>query len=178
MREMTLAAGTNLGSYRILSQLGAGGMGEVFRAHDTRLGRDVAIKVILEAFAADRERLLRFEREAKTLATLNHPNVATLYGIEEADGRHFLVMELVEGHTLAEHIAEGAIPLEQALAFGRQVAEALEAAHERGIVHRDLKPANIKVTPDERWSRDLSRAHRRSRAGRSMPHLRAGGSSD
>jgi serine/threonine-protein kinase len=147
---MTLAAGTNLGPYRILSPLGAGGMGEVFRAHDSKLGRDVAIKVILEAFAADRERLLRFEREAKALATLNHPNVATLYGMEEADERHFLVMELVDGHTLAEHLAHGAIPLEQALAFGRQVAEALEAAHEKGIVHRDLKPANIKVTPDDK----------------------------
>jgi serine/threonine-protein kinase len=147
---MTIGAGTRLGQYEILNAIGAGGMGEVFRARDTRLGREVAIKVILETFIADRDRLLRFEREAKALATLNHPNVATLYGMEEAAGRHFLVMELVEGNTLAEHVAPGAIPLERALTFARQIAEALETAHEKGIVHRDLKPANIKVTPDDK----------------------------
>ena len=147
---MTLAAGANLGPYKIVSPLGAGGMGEVYRARDTRLGREIALKVILEAFAADREFLNRFEREAKALATLNHPNVATLHGMEEANGRHFLVMELVEGQTLGEQIANGAIPLERVVALGRQIAEALEAAHEKGIVHRDLKPANIRITPEDK----------------------------
>jgi serine/threonine protein kinase len=147
---MTLDAGTNLGPYRVVCPLGAGGMGEVYRARDTKLGREIALKVILEAFAADREFLNRFEREAKALATLNHPNVATLHGMEEANGRHFLVMELVEGQTLGEQIANGAIPLERVLALGRQIAEALEAAHEKGIVHRDLKPANIRITPEDK----------------------------
>ena len=125
-------------------------MGEVYRARDRRLGREVAIKVVLEAFVADPERLTRFEREAKALATLNHPNVATLYGMEEADGRHFLVMELVEGHTLAEHVAEGPIPLERALAVGRQVAEALEAAHEKGSSIAISSPRTSRSRPT-RW---------------------------
>ena len=127
-------------------------MGEVYRARDTRLDRHVALKLVLEAFVADRERALRFEREAKTLAALNHPNIATLHGLEQADGRHFLVMELVEGETLAERIARHPSGRRSttALPLARQIAEALEAAHEKGIVHRDLKPANIKVTPDDK----------------------------
>jgi serine/threonine protein kinase len=124
-------------------------MGEVFRARDSRLGREVAIKIVLEQFTADRERLVRFEREARALAALNHPNIAALYGIEEDAGRHFLVMELVPGQTLGERLAGGPLSLEPALVLARQMAEALEAAHEKGIVHRDLKPANIKITPDD-----------------------------
>jgi serine/threonine protein kinase/Tol biopolymer transport system component len=153
---MTLAPGTRLGSYEVLSSLGEGGMGEVFRARDIRLGRDVAIKVILEAFVADRDRLLRFEREAKVLAALNHPNIATLHGWEEADGRHFLVMELVPGRTLGEAIRgkfEGQSPtfdVSWAVSIAFQMAEALEAAHEKGVVHRDLKPANVRITPDDK----------------------------
>ena len=145
---MALLAGTRLGSYEIVALLGAGGMGEVYRAHDTRLGRDVAIKILPEAFAADVDRVARFQREAKTLAALNHPNIAAIYGLEQADGVHALVMELVEGEDLSQRIARGAIPLAEALPIGKQMADALEVAHEQGIVHRDLKPANIKVRAD------------------------------
>jgi serine/threonine-protein kinase len=145
---MTLSAGTRLGPYEILSALGAGGMGEVYRATDTALGRQVAIKVLPDAFAQDAERLARFEREAKTLAALNHPHIAQIYGLERSTGTQALVMELVEGEDLSQRIARGAIPLDEALPIARQIAEALEAAHEQGIIHRDLKPANIKVTPD------------------------------
>ncbi len=124
-------------------------MGEVYQAHDTKLGRDVAIKVLPEAFAHDPERLSRFQREAKTLASLNHPNIAHIYGLEENGGSSYLVMELVPGDTLADRIKrDGAIPVVEALGIAKQIAEALEAAHEKGIVHRDLKPANIKVTPE------------------------------
>ena len=123
-------------------------MGEVYRARDTRLDRDVAIKVLPESFAADPERVARFQREAKTLAALNHPNIAIIHGLEESDGVKALVMELVEGSTLADRIAQGAIPIDEALPIAKQIAEALEAAHEQGIIHRDLKPANIKVRPD------------------------------
>ena len=143
-----LSAGTKLGPYEILAALGAGGMGEVYRARDTRLDRTVAIKVLPEAFAADTERVARFEREAKTLASLNHPHIAAIYGLEDADGVKALVMELVEGEDLSQRIARGAIPLDEALPIAKQIAEALEAAHEQGIIHRDLKPANIKVRPD------------------------------
>ncbi len=132
--------------YRIAGKLGEGGMGEVYRATDTKLGRDVAIKVIPEAFARDSGRMARFRREAQVLASLNHPNIAAIYGVEEGA----LVMELVEGSTLAQRIAAGPIPLDEALPIARQIAEALEYAHERGIVHRDLKPANIKITPEDR----------------------------
>ena len=126
-----------------------GGMGEVYQAHDTKLGRDVAIKVLPEAFAHDPERLSRFQREAKMLAALNHPNIATIYGLEQSNGTSYLVMELVSGETLAERIKrDGAVPIEEALAIAKQIAEALEAAHEKGIIHRDLKPANVKVTPE------------------------------
>ena len=132
--------------YRITSKLGEGGMGEVWRATDTKLGRDVAIKVLPEAFARDPDRMARFTREAQMLASLNHPNIAAIYGVEE----RALVMELVEGPTLAERIAAGPIPLDDALPIAKQIAEALEYAHERSIIHRDLKPANIKITPEAR----------------------------
>jgi serine/threonine protein kinase len=143
--------GRQLGPYRILSPLGAGGMGEVYRAHDSKLGRDVAIKTLPPEFARDPERLARFRREARALATLNHPNIAAIYGLEESDNVDCLVLELVEGETLAERIKRmGPLPVEKALDYARQVAEALEAAHSKGMVHRDLKPANVKVTPEGR----------------------------
>jgi serine/threonine protein kinase len=142
--------GQRIGSYEILSLLGTGGMGEVYRATDMRLGRRVAVKVLPDALAQDPERIARFEREAKLLASLNHANIAALYGLEEFGGRHFLVMELVEGDTLAERIARGPIPVEQALKIIHQIADALELAHENGIVHRDLKPTNVKVTPEDK----------------------------
>ena len=140
--------GTQLGSYEILSALGKGGMGEVWRARDQKLGREVAIKTLPEEFAQDEERLARFEREAKLLASLNHPNIAAIYGLEEDNGTRFLVLELVEGDTLAERLKRGAIPVEESLTLALQIAEALEAAHEKGVIHRDLKPLNIKITPD------------------------------
>ena len=146
---MPILTGERLGPYEILSAIGAGGMGEVYQAHDTRLGRDVAIKVLPEAFAHDPERLSRFQREAKMLAALNHPNIATIYGLEQANGTSYLVMELVPGETLQQRIVrEGALAVDEALAIAKQIAEALEAAHEKGIIHRDLKPANVKVTPE------------------------------
>src|SRR6185436_17426893 len=145
---MSLSPGDKLGPYEILALLGAGGMGEVYRAHDPRLRRDVAIKVLPLAFTQDRERLARFEREAQLLAQLHHPHIASIFGLEEADGARALVMELVEGPTLELRLANGALPLEEALSIARQITEALEAAHEKGIVHRDLKPQNIKAAPD------------------------------
>ena len=174
---MALTAGQRLGPYEVVSAIGAGGMGEVYRARDTKLGRDVAIKILPDLFAGDADRLARFEREAQVLASLNHPNIAAIYGLEEGlagqagpagqalTPTRALVMELVEGPTLAERIANvgrvlsdpptGAagstgpgLQLDEALAIARQIAEALEAAHEQGIIHRDLKPANIKVRPD------------------------------
>jgi Tol biopolymer transport system component len=145
---VTLPAGTQLGAYRIATVLGVGGMGEVYRAHDTKLGRDVALKILPQAFRSEPERLARFEREARALAALNHPNIAAIYGVEEQAGVHALVLELVEGTTLAERIAGRPIPIAESLAIARQIVDALEAAHERGIVHRDLKPANIKVTDE------------------------------
>ena len=145
---MALASGTRLGPYEIVSPLGAGGMGEVYRAHDTKLGRDVALKIVPELFAADRDRLARFTREAQTLAALNHPNIAHIHGLEESGGVRALIMELVEGEDLAQRLVRGPIPLDEALPIARQIAEALEAAHEQGIIHRDLKPANIKIRDD------------------------------
>ena len=142
---MTLEAGSRLGGYEITGPLGAGGMGEVYRARDTRLGREVAIKVLPSALADDPERLERFEREAKALAALNHPHVATLYGMERHDGVPFLAMELVDGPTLEDRIAQGPMTADEARVVFGQIAEGLEAAHERGIVHRDLKPANIRL---------------------------------
>ncbi|HVH58503.1 MAG TPA: serine/threonine-protein kinase, partial [Vicinamibacterales bacterium] len=143
---MSLSSGARIGSYEIVGAIGAGGMGEVYRARDTKLDRDVAIKVLPDLFADDPERLHRFEREAKTLAAFNHPNIAQVHGVLEQPAA--LVMELVEGEDLASRIARGPIPLDEALPIARQIAEGLEAAHERGIIHRDLKPANIKVRDD------------------------------
>ena len=141
--------GKTLGHYEIIEPLGAGGMGEVYRARDTKLDRDVAIKVLPEDFATDADRLARFEREAKLLAQLNHANIATIHGFEDADGVRFIAMECVEGETLSGRLAESEpIELVEVLEIARQVAEALEAAHESGIVHRDLKPANVKVTAE------------------------------
>jgi Tol biopolymer transport system component len=140
--------GRDVGSYHVLGLLGAGGMGEVYRARDTRLKRDVALKVLPDTFAQDADRLARFQREAELLASLNHPNIAGVYGLEESDGVRALVMELVEGPTLADRIQMGPIPADDALPIARQIAEALEAAHERGVIHRDLKPANVKLRPD------------------------------
>jgi serine/threonine protein kinase/WD40 repeat protein len=140
--------GKSLVHYEITSEIGRGGMGEVYQAKDTKLGRDVAIKVLPEEFALDKDRVARFQREAKLLASLNHPNIAAIHGLEESEGIHFLVMELIEGQTLKDRIKSGPIPVEEALKLALQMAEALEAAHENGVIHRDLKPANIKVTPD------------------------------
>ena len=138
--------GTRLGVYEILAPIGAGGMGEVYRARDTKLGREVAIKVLPDEFSRDQERVARFEREAKLLASLNHPNIATLHGLEHAGGIHFLVMELIEGESLAERLRKGPLPLEQALRYATQIADGLSTAHRRGVVHRDLKPGNIMLT--------------------------------
>jgi eukaryotic-like serine/threonine-protein kinase len=145
---MPIAIGARLGPYEIVGPLGTGGMGEVYRARDTKLDREVAIKVLPELFVADPERVARFQREAKTLAALNHPHIGGIYGLEDAGGVHALVLELVEGPTLADRIAQAPIPLDEALPVARQIAEALEAAHEAGIIHRDLRPANIKLRPD------------------------------
>ena len=145
---MALSSGTKLGPYEITAQIGEGGMGEVYQATDTKLKRQVAIKVLPESVAGDSERLARFQREAEVLASLNHPNIAAIHGLEDSDGTKALVMELVEGPTLADRIARGAIPVDEALPIAKQIAEALEAVHERGIIHRDLKPANIKLRPD------------------------------
>ncbi len=145
---MALTSGTRLGPYEITAQIGVGGMGEVYRATDTKLKREVAVKVLPSALAADPERLARFQREAEVLAALNHPNIAAIYGLEEADQTKALVMELVEGPTLADRIAQGAIPVDEALPIAKQIAEALEAAHEQGIIHRDLKPTNVKLRLD------------------------------
>jgi hypothetical protein len=140
--------GQRIAHYRVQEKIGAGGMGEVYRAQDTRLCRDVALKVLPELFARDAERMVRFEREAKVLASLNHPNIASIYGLEESNGARALVMELVEGPTFAERISQGRIPLEEVLTLAKQIADGLEYAHERGIIHRDLKPSNVKLTPE------------------------------
>ena len=145
---MRLAPGSRLGPYEVVAQIGAGGMGEVYRARDTKLGRDVAIKILPESFAHNTERRARFDREARTLASLNHPNIGQIHGLEESDGITALVLELVEGPTLADRVAQGPILLDEALPIARQIADALEAAHERNIIHRDLKPANVKVRAD------------------------------
>jgi serine/threonine protein kinase len=143
-----LGPGSTLGPYEVLDTLGAGGMGEVYRASDGRLKRQVALKVLPPAVAGDADRLARFQREAEVLASLHHPNIAALYGLEESDGVKALVMELVEGPTLADRLASGPLPIAEALSIAQQVATALAAAHEQGIIHRDLKPANIKVGGD------------------------------
>ena len=143
-----LKPGTLLGHYEILNLIGVGGMGEVYRAHDNKLKRDVALKLLPEIFARDPDRVARFRREAQLLASLNHPNIASIYNAEEAGGTHFLVMELVPGETLRERIKPGPLPVEETLHICKQVAAALEHAHEKTVIHRDLKPANVKVTPD------------------------------
>src|ERR1051325_8509516 len=140
--------GTKFAHYEITAHLGSGGMGDVYQATDTKLGRSVAIKLLPAAFASDAERLSRFRLEAQVLASLNHPNIAHIYGLEESGQTRCIVMELVKGETLAERIKRGAIPIEEALVIAKQIAQALEEAHEKGVIHRDLKPANIKVTPD------------------------------
>ena len=145
---MALSEGTKIGPYEVIGLIGQGGMGEVWQARDTTLDRDVALKVLPEAFTSDPDRLARFEREAKVLASLNHPNIGSIYGLEEAEGIKALVLELVEGPTLADRIKRGPIPTDEALPIAKQIAEALEAAHEQGVIHRDLKPANIKVKDD------------------------------
>ena len=141
-------AGKTISHFKVLEKIGQGGMGEVYRAEDTNLSREVAIKVLPEQFTQDPQRLARFEREAKLLASLNHPNIAAIHSFEHSDDIHFLVLELVPGETLQERVAEGPVPLEEALEVCRQIAEGVEAAHERGVIHRDLKPANVKVTPE------------------------------
>ncbi len=176
-----MAIPSRLGAFEVLSLLGEGGMGEVYRARDTKLGREVALKLLPESLSRDEEKLARLEREAHLLASLNHPNIATLHGVEESDGRRYLVMELVPGDTLAERLARGPLGLEESLSVMRQVGEALEAAHDRGIIHRDLKPANVKITPEgkvklldfglakalaeEKSSEDLSRSPTLTREG-------------
>src|SRR5215468_163947 len=145
---MSLKPGTRIGPYEVTLPLGEGGMGVVFRAHDTKLQRDVALKLLPDHFADDSDRLLRFQREAQVLASLNHPNIAQIYGLEESTNTRCIVMELVEGETLQERLRRGPISMEEALPIAVQIAAALEAAHERGIVHRDLKPANIKLRSD------------------------------
>ncbi len=147
---MPLASGTRVGLYEIVALLGEGGMGEVYRARDGKLRRDVALKILPEAFTRDPERLSRFAREAQLLASLSHPNIATIFGVEDSGTTHALVLELIEGPTLADRLTSGSIPVPEALRIATQIAEALEAAHERGIVHRDLKPANVKVTAEDR----------------------------
>ncbi len=143
-----MSAGTKLGVYEILEPIGKGGMGEVYRARDTKLGRDVAIKVLPEEFAREDARLARFDREAKVLASLNHPNIASIHGFEDSGDVKALVLELIDGLTLAQRIERGRIPVSEAIALARQITEALEAGHEAGVVHRDLKPANIKIRED------------------------------
>src|SRR3989442_15845066 len=141
---MSIIAGKTIGSFEVLSIVGRGGMGEVYRARDTKLKREVAIKILPEEFGRDPDRVARFQREAEVLASLNHQNIAAIYDLEEAEGSRFLVLEFVEGETLAERIGRGPIPVEEALNIARSICEALEVAHEKGITHRDLKPANIR----------------------------------
>src|SRR5262249_11739528 len=145
---MALTVGTQLGSHEIIALLGKGGMGEVYRARDLKLKREVALKILPEEFSRDADRVSRLQREAEVLASLNHPNIAGIHDLAEANGSRYLVLELVEGETLADRSARGPIPVEEALDLARNICEALEAAHEKGIIHRDLKPANVKITPD------------------------------
>ena len=180
---MSLVSGARLGSYEIIQLIGAGGMGEVYRARDTKLNRDVAIKVLPEAFTLDPDRLARFNREAQLLASLNHPNIAAIYGLQEwsassDDVSHqALVMEIIDGPTLAERVAEGALRLDEVLAIAKEIAEALEAAHAQGIVHRDLKPANIKLRQDGRVKvLDFGLAKLVFRDGLQSPSLAGSGS--
>src|SRR5262250_3310146 len=145
---MSVDVGTRLGSLEITALLGKGGMGEVYRARDTKLRRDVAVKILPDEFSRDADRVARFQREAQVLASLNHPNIAAIYDFQEASGSWFLILELIEGETLADRIAHGPIPVEESLGIAKHTCAALEAAHEKGIIHRDLKPANVRITPD------------------------------
>src|SRR5262245_38820055 len=145
---MSLQIGQQLGSYEITSLIDKGGMGEVYRARDSKLKRDVAIKILPEEFSRDHDRVSRFQREAEVLASLNHTNIGSIYDLQESNGSRFLIMELVEGETLAERIGRGKLPIDEALQIAKSICEALEAAHEKGIVHRDLKPSNVKILPD------------------------------
>ena len=165
--------GRTLAHFEITAKLGEGGMGEVYRATDTRLGREVAIKVLPEALTQDEERLARFEREARALATFDHPNIAAAYGLEEADGKQLLVMQLAEGEDLSKLLARGPFPVEDTVAIALQVAQGLEAAHERGIIHRDLKPANVVLSPDGsvQISTSVWRRWRRRTGGGADPYL-------
>src|SRR5215831_1308775 len=147
---MGLSIGTKLGSYEVVGLLGKGGMGEVYRAIDRKLRREVAIKTLPDAFLHDPDRVARFQREAQLLASLNHPNIGVIYDLQEAGGSQFLILEFIEGETLAERLKRGPLPIEEALEICKQVADALEAAHQKGILHRDLKPANIQITPQGR----------------------------
>src|SRR5262245_38899870 len=147
---MSVNVGTRLGSLEVAALLGKGGMGEVYRARDTKLKRDVAIKVLPEEFSRDPDRVGRLQREAEVLASLNHPNIAAIYDLQEASGSRYLVLELVEGETIAERLLRGPIPVEEALPIAKGICEAVEAAHDQGVVHRDHKPGNVKVTPDGR----------------------------
>ena len=146
--SMGITIGTQLGTYLVTALLGRGGMGEVWRARDTKLKREVAIKILPDEFSRDPERVARFQREAEVLASLNHPNIAAIYNLEEANGSRFLVLELVEGDTLAERIKRGPLPVDEALKIAKGICDALEAAHEKAVVHRDLKLANVKITPE------------------------------
>src|SRR5262245_18415371 len=145
---MSIAPGTRLGGHEIIALLGKGGMGEVYRARDTVLKREVALKILPDEFSRDPDRISRFQREAEVLASLNHPNIAAIHSLQEASGSRFLVLELVEGETLAERIQRGPLPIHEVLNIAAHICEALEAAHEKGVVHRDLKPANVKITPE------------------------------
>src|SRR5438046_1150772 len=163
--------GGKLAHYEITSHIGSGGMGDVYQATDTKLGRSVAIKFLPEVFSHDTERVARFKHEARVLASLNHSNIAAIHGLEEVDSRYFLVMELVSGETIADRIKRGAIPIEEALPIAKQIAEALEEAHEKGIIHRDLKPANIKLTLDGKvkvLDFGLAKAYEREQANPSV----------
>ncbi len=176
---MGLAPGTRIGHYDVTSLLGEGGMGQVWQATDTQLNRQVALKILPDAFAADPDRLARFTREAQVLASLNQPGIAQIYGIEKSEETQALVLELVEGPTLADRIAQGPIPVDEALPIAKQIAEALEAAHEQGVIHRDLKPANIKLREDgtQHRFRPLSGADTGAASERQQQpvHLRASG---
>jgi serine/threonine protein kinase len=171
----SVAAGVRLGPYEVLSSLGAGGTGEVYRARDTNLGRDVALEILPDSVASDGDRVVRFRREAQILASLNHPLIAAIYGVEDSGATPVLVLELVEGVTLAERIGAGPLPLGEALIIAHQIAQALEAAHERGIVHRDLKPPDIKLRPDGTVKSARLRAGESLRATVERPCFRSAG---